>query len=323
VTIASGTATYNFSAFETAATVLLNYLVFSNVSGTTITLANQQSGSGPQFQMTLYNNFRNKLFLLQLNACIMGSVSIPTRQEDFWVVDVDFTAMADASGVLGLLYADGWIATIVGYVNATGSLGYTIVRPLGSGQFAVLWANFTADAIDVMPPDAIIQSIRPVIIASANYDGAFQILEYGTGMNLSSFGLGTGFSNPSPAPALGTTFSSTEFYGASIGASLSALAGQQILAVLADTVERPFPSDTPLCLDTMTITGVGFAIDYTSANPIIDPQMPPPVAVASGHGLAWAVPATVFQSGTVSSGFGVFNPSSGHGLGTPATPIIE
>ena len=56
--------------------------------------------------MILANTFRNELFLLKLNACTMGMTRVPTKQEDFWVQDIDFSANTDATDTLGLIYAD-------------------------------------------------------------------------------------------------------------------------------------------------------------------------------------------------------------------------
>ena len=106
VAIVSGTATYTFNAAETASAVLLNYTATSSTLGTTINLTNQLMGYAPQFELILANYFRTKLFLLKLNNCTMGHVSIPTKQEDFWMSDVDFNANVDATDTLGQIYAD-------------------------------------------------------------------------------------------------------------------------------------------------------------------------------------------------------------------------
>ena len=47
-------------------------------------LTNQFMGYAPEFEMILANTFRNELFLLKLNSCTMGMISVPTKQEDFW-----------------------------------------------------------------------------------------------------------------------------------------------------------------------------------------------------------------------------------------------
>jgi hypothetical protein len=86
--------------------VLLSYLYADATADVTIALTNQLMGYAPEFQAFMYNNFRNKYFGLQLNSCVMGSLGIPTKQEDFWICDIDFDASTDASDSLGAIYAD-------------------------------------------------------------------------------------------------------------------------------------------------------------------------------------------------------------------------
>jgi hypothetical protein len=99
-------AAYIFHASETASKVLLSYSWPDASNGSSLTLSSQQMGYAPEVQMVLFNNFRNKLFSLQLNSCVFGSISIPTKQEDFWISDFDFDASVDAAGVLGIIQAD-------------------------------------------------------------------------------------------------------------------------------------------------------------------------------------------------------------------------
>jgi hypothetical protein len=63
-------------------------------------------GFAPEFQAFMYDSFRGKYFGLQLNSCVMGSLSIPTKQEDFWILDFDADASTDATDTLGYIYAD-------------------------------------------------------------------------------------------------------------------------------------------------------------------------------------------------------------------------
>lgn len=99
-------AAWVFAAGETASAVLLSYTYTDATNGVTIALNNQLMGYAPEFQMLLYNNFRTKLFALQLNSCILGMVGIPTKQEDFWIQDFDLDASTDATDTLGAIYAD-------------------------------------------------------------------------------------------------------------------------------------------------------------------------------------------------------------------------
>lgn len=63
-------------------------------------------GYAPIIQAFLFNSFRGKQIAIQLNACTLGQISIPSKQEDFWMSDIDFEANTDASNTLGFLYAD-------------------------------------------------------------------------------------------------------------------------------------------------------------------------------------------------------------------------
>lgn len=213
------------------------------------------------------------------------------------------------------LQATGARLSFKGMSNATASIGYTQSRPIGNNVAAVLWGGFQLASHMTMPSDAEIQGIYPVIVASANYDGAFQYLQYKNGITFGD-NLNTNFASPSPAPGLDASFGSTEFVGASIGTDLSALAGQNIQAMLQVSLMGDARTDT------LNVNAVAYAIDYTSSAPFVDPQIPPPFAVSSGHGLAWALPATVMQSGNLPGCGGLLCPSTGFAFGTASEEVF-
>lgn len=99
-------STYTFNATDNGSAVKISYTYVDGARGSTITLANQLMGYAPEFRAFLFNNFRSKLFGVELYSCTMGSLSIPTKQEDFWISDINFDAGVDASDVLGKIYAD-------------------------------------------------------------------------------------------------------------------------------------------------------------------------------------------------------------------------
>ncbi len=103
----TGTA-YDFLAADITAglTVACSYTWADSTHGYTLSIANQLMGFAPQFQAILYNNFKAQLFACQLNACVLGTIQIPTKQEDFWIADFDFEASADFQGNIGAIYAD-------------------------------------------------------------------------------------------------------------------------------------------------------------------------------------------------------------------------
>jgi hypothetical protein len=204
-------------------------------------------------------------------------------------------------------------------VAAGGTVAFTISRSLGITEYAVIWEIFNLITTP-LPGDAIIQGIYPVFIGSANLDAVTDMFfRSGTGFSVTAIPGTATFTSPSNPD--NSTFASTEFYGPSIGTSLAALTGQQIMAGLACSLDIPPPfNTTPAMTDLVTITGVGYAILYTtSAAPVIDAAMPPPFAVPSGQGLTWAMPTAVSQTGVSIGGGSIFSPSGGVGVGTPFT----
>lgn len=177
-----------------------------------------------------------------------------------------------------------------GFVNASGATAMTNSYPLEETEFnGIIWSNFSTP---VLPADAVIQGIYPVLICSAVHSVVYSYFAFGTGLTFSSGGsLFTSPFNPD-----NTGFASTELWAASIGTSLSALTGQGIKVNFDATV---MGSGYP---DTITVTGVGFAIYYTSATPVTDPQMPPPFTVPGGQGLAWSLPFTESDTGATDTG---------------------
>lgn len=99
------TGVYTFNSADNDAVVKISYTYFVN-SGVTISLENQLMGYAPELTMFLYNKFRNKYLALELNDVTLGSMSIPTKLEDFWIMDFDGGGNADASNVIGSLMAD-------------------------------------------------------------------------------------------------------------------------------------------------------------------------------------------------------------------------
>ena len=99
-------ASYTFNAAETAETVLLSYSWTDSTHGVTLEMTNQLIGDSPQMSLALFNTYKSKLYSLTLNAVMLGSFSIPTKQEDHWISDFDFEASADLANVLGYIEAD-------------------------------------------------------------------------------------------------------------------------------------------------------------------------------------------------------------------------
>jgi hypothetical protein len=106
VTSGANKGQYTFAAADKGRAILVSYTYAAGTRGQSVTLNNQYMGYAPEFRALLYNNYRGKFLGLELNNCTMGQISIPTKQEDFWIADIDFEACADATDSLGKLYAD-------------------------------------------------------------------------------------------------------------------------------------------------------------------------------------------------------------------------
>lgn len=99
------TGVYTFAAAD-ASTPITIYYEYDVATGKSITITNQLQGTAPQFQCILRNSYpagsaSEQSATLQLNACIAGKLSIPMKQGDFVVTELDFQAFTDASNVLG------------------------------------------------------------------------------------------------------------------------------------------------------------------------------------------------------------------------------
>jgi hypothetical protein len=101
-------AEYVFNATDIAnnLAVLLSYEWPDLVNGTTLHVGQELMGYAPEFEGLLYNNFRNSCFGVRLYSCVMGQLSIPTKQEDFWISDFDAEASTDVSGNLLDIFSD-------------------------------------------------------------------------------------------------------------------------------------------------------------------------------------------------------------------------
>jgi hypothetical protein len=97
---------YTFAAADAGAPMLISYTYTASTRGATVTLTNQPAGYAPEFRALLYNLFHGRFFGLELFSCQASEISVPTKLEDFWIVDFNFEAACDATNTLGKLYAD-------------------------------------------------------------------------------------------------------------------------------------------------------------------------------------------------------------------------
>jgi hypothetical protein len=102
----SSAGVYTFAAADEGAAMLISYTYTVTARGETITLTNQLMGYAPNFRALLYNTTSGKFIGLELFNCTASEISLPTKQEDFWIVDFNFDASTDSTDTLGKLYAD-------------------------------------------------------------------------------------------------------------------------------------------------------------------------------------------------------------------------
>jgi hypothetical protein len=98
----SAAGSYGFAAADEGAAVLLGYS-YAASGGTRITLTNPMMGSTPVFQVVFVEQYGGKQLTLQLNACVASKLSVPTKQDDWSISEIDFQAQADAAGNIGSL----------------------------------------------------------------------------------------------------------------------------------------------------------------------------------------------------------------------------
>jgi hypothetical protein len=97
---------YGFNAIDNSQNVLISYTYSNATRGKTIQLANQVMGYAPEFRADFWGTFRTKYFGMRLNSCVMGTWSVPTKLEDYWVADITFDASTDQTNNLGYIFAD-------------------------------------------------------------------------------------------------------------------------------------------------------------------------------------------------------------------------
>lgn len=93
-----GAGVYTFSPADAGKAVLLNYTYGSPGTGYNLQGANLLMGSLPTFQVVLANQFKGKTQTLTLYACVSSKLSLPFKQDDYQVAEVDFMAQDNGAG---------------------------------------------------------------------------------------------------------------------------------------------------------------------------------------------------------------------------------
>lgn len=82
-------------------TVLINYAYTATAAGVNFTINNQLLGLSPFFKARLRGAYQGNQMNVTLNLCTGTKFTLATKQEDFWIPEFDFSAMADSSNVVG------------------------------------------------------------------------------------------------------------------------------------------------------------------------------------------------------------------------------
>lgn len=98
-------AVYTFAAADASLGVLISYeySVASNAASELYNIANNLMGYTPTFQALFYNQYAGKTLAMKLNSNVLGKLSLPFKNDDFTVNDLDAEAFADSSSNVGYI----------------------------------------------------------------------------------------------------------------------------------------------------------------------------------------------------------------------------
>jgi hypothetical protein len=93
---------YTFDTLDAGALMYLNY-TYQTTSGVQIPLPNPLMGIGPTFGVILAQTFDGRQATYVFPNCQASKLSMPTKQDDFTITEVDFMVAANRTGVVGYL----------------------------------------------------------------------------------------------------------------------------------------------------------------------------------------------------------------------------
>ncbi|MDB5358849.1 MAG: hypothetical protein JWO51_146 [Rhodospirillales bacterium] len=93
---------YTFAVADASAAVYISYTAGST-AGIMIPLTNVRMGTGPSFQLVLDQPFDGRAQTLILNNCQTSKFSLPSKQDDWTIAEMDIMCSADISGNIGTL----------------------------------------------------------------------------------------------------------------------------------------------------------------------------------------------------------------------------
>ena len=98
------TGVYTFAAGDVGSTVLISYeYTATSTVAQKIPFANQLMGYAPTIKVELSLPYNGHQMNVHLNNCICSKLTMPFKNEDFSIQELDFTAIADASNNIGTI----------------------------------------------------------------------------------------------------------------------------------------------------------------------------------------------------------------------------
>jgi hypothetical protein len=98
---------YTFAAADASANVLITYLYTDTTSGSTLQLTNNLMGNTPKFQAVLAEIYEGKFVTLVLYSCVSSKLTLPLKQDNYTIPEIDFSAQDNGSGSIGFLSISG------------------------------------------------------------------------------------------------------------------------------------------------------------------------------------------------------------------------
>lgn len=99
------TGVYTFAAADASAAVII-YYTYGVTTKNQISLSNQLMGSGPVFEISLQEQYTSNAGItsttfMKLNACRSSKLSMPFKNTDYTITEIDFEAFADQASNIG------------------------------------------------------------------------------------------------------------------------------------------------------------------------------------------------------------------------------
>ena len=94
----STTGVYTFAVADASAPILLNYNYAAATGGNTIVGNNLYMGTTPKFQAVFQSIYEGHTINLTLFSCVSSKLTIPTKNDDYTIAELDFSAFANAGG---------------------------------------------------------------------------------------------------------------------------------------------------------------------------------------------------------------------------------